>query len=331
MFDNFISLGFSCPTASSMSKFGLRGWSGPFDWLVTRSLKWVLYFMENDFNGFLEKDSLDYLSYTTKGFMDKRSGFEFPHEQEFPFEEKYDVLKQKYQKKINRYLIEVTKKTCFLRSVSALDELEYITQNSEYINRVIKTKNAHNEIIFLIRNDIAIPNAFPFRHYIMPGEYSGVSRQALRGWFDNADEFLLFCTDNYNRLSMIHNIMFDSAHEESIYTILQTRYELLLNLINFDFSNTIIPEKIIIYGAGNIGKTFYNLVKQKCKIECFIDKKSFGAQIDNIPVKKINDINYTEQTTFIVTATYDFENISKEIKKYYNTAKIIPLDKLLNS
>lgn len=37
-FSNFVSLGYICPVAASMSKYGLRSWSGPFDWLITKDL-----------------------------------------------------------------------------------------------------------------------------------------------------------------------------------------------------------------------------------------------------------------------------------------------------
>lgn len=51
-FEQFISLGLHCFTAASMSKYGLRSSSGPFDWLITADFGWVLRYMETDFSGF---------------------------------------------------------------------------------------------------------------------------------------------------------------------------------------------------------------------------------------------------------------------------------------
>ena len=65
VFSNFISLGSACQTASSMEKYGLRGWSGPFDWLVTDSLQWVLHYMETDFADFLKKENITSYMLTT--------------------------------------------------------------------------------------------------------------------------------------------------------------------------------------------------------------------------------------------------------------------------
>lgn len=39
MFDSFISLGFFCGTAASMSGHGLRSFSGPFDWIFYLTAK----------------------------------------------------------------------------------------------------------------------------------------------------------------------------------------------------------------------------------------------------------------------------------------------------
>lgn len=97
-FESFVSLGTECPVAASMSKYGLRSWSGVFDWLVTESLPWVLYYIENDFEGFLEKEDLEMIQDDPKRFKNKSNGFKFLHEEE-PFQEEYEKIKKKYEKK----------------------------------------------------------------------------------------------------------------------------------------------------------------------------------------------------------------------------------------
>lgn len=77
MFDYFVSLGYSCPTASSMSKYGLRSFSGLFDWLISADFSWVLHFIETDFTDFLQKDRLELFDNHLKKFRDTASGFVF--------------------------------------------------------------------------------------------------------------------------------------------------------------------------------------------------------------------------------------------------------------
>lgn len=82
MFENFISLGNACPVAASMEKWGMRSWAGPFDWLITYSLKEVLYCLETDFTEFLIRGNLTVMENDQRGFMDKKNGFRYLHDGE---------------------------------------------------------------------------------------------------------------------------------------------------------------------------------------------------------------------------------------------------------
>lgn len=329
VFSNFISLGSACQTASSMEKYGLRSWSGPFDWLVTDSLQWVLHYMETDFADFLKKENLERCQENPKTFVERKSGFIFRHDHEYPFEDKYDKLKEKYQKKIDRFQEETVKKTCFLRTVISSDEVKYIAQNYEYINDIIKRKNSRSEIIFLLRQEVEISEPIPFRYYVMPGKWNGGPNAVIRSWFDGADEFLEYCIRRYNVMTLMKNIVFDRNKQEKIFNIAQERYQTLLKLTDCEINNMDIPEKVIIYGAGNIGRRFYKIIKGKCEVKCFIDKDCAGEVIDRIPVQRLEEVGRGEQVSYIVTPTYDFQNIFEDIKAHDDNAKIISLDSIL--
>ena len=77
MFEYFISLGSNCPTAASMAKQGLRAFSGPFDWLITKNLEYVLHFIENDFDKFLLYENLAKYAHPNipTAFFDKSCNF----------------------------------------------------------------------------------------------------------------------------------------------------------------------------------------------------------------------------------------------------------------
>lgn len=331
MFSNFISLGCACPTASSMSKYALRSWSGPFDWLVTEQFDKVLYYMENGFEGFLEKENLERFKGSPLKFQDKKSGFVFLHDQEYPFEDRFGELKQKYQKRIDRFMEEIRKPTCFLRSVIASDELSYIAKNTEYINQIIKRKNSSNELVLLIHREADIQEGLPFRHYIMPGEF-GHGHERLRSWFDGADEFLEFCASNYSPVSIMKNIAFDQKKEMQFWKkrVDKTakKYDTLVKLSDSVFSSISVPRHIIIYGAGHIGRNFYKKVKGNCEVVCFVDKKEKGKEIDGIPVVGIEEIRNHENLTFVVTTTQNYEKIKAEIVQYCNASHVISLDDL---
>lgn len=322
MFDNFVSLGPACPTAESMSKFGLRSWSGPFDWIVSINFKQVMYFMENNFEGFLLKENLEPMA---GGFRDTRTGFSFPHDEYFS-DEDFDEIKHKYERRINRFLEETKKKTCFLRVCNDADEIIYISEKFAYIDWVVKKNNHENKIIFLLKKDIEFEVSIPFDYYVLRDRYSS---EALRNCFDNSTEFLDYCGRNYNTALLLKNIVFDQKKQETISEIKTKRYQTLLKLFNFDYNKVKIPENIIIYGAGNIGITFYKLIRNRTGIIYFVDKKKVGSEIEGIPVKRLGQFAYKKEMTFIITATYDYENIYSEIKKYYCDAKIVSLDMFL--
>lgn len=82
MFDNFVSLGNECPVAVSMSKYGLRNWSGVFDWLVTGNFNIVLHLIEHNFKDFMLKESLENLPNNKNAFQDKKFGIIFIHDLE---------------------------------------------------------------------------------------------------------------------------------------------------------------------------------------------------------------------------------------------------------
>ncbi len=329
VFLNFVSLGSACQTASSMEKYGLRSWSGPFDWLVTDSLQWVLHYMETDFENFLKKENLERCQENPRAFAEKKSGFLFRHDHEYPFEEKYDELKEKYRKKIDRFQEETVKKTCFLRTVISSDEVKYIASNYKYINDVIKRKNSSNEIIFLLRQDVEICEPISFRYYVMPGKWNGGPKAIIRSWFDGADEFLEYCVRRYDVMALMKNIAFDRNKREKAFHDTQVRYRTLLRLSDCDSESIDVPENIIIYGAGNIGRKFYEKIKEKCSVECFIDNDCEDKEIDGIPVKRLEETGRRSMISYIVTPTYDFQNIYQDIKAYDDSAEIISLDSVL--
>ncbi len=167
IFEDFCSLGTLCPTASSMSKYGLRSYSGVFDWLITYDFKYVLHYMENDFGDFMRRENLVRYENSPKMFCDASSKFIFMHDKEFPFETEYDKLHEKYQKKIIRFLNRTQKATCFIRIVVSKNEIEYIDRHSEYIASVIKKNCSENEIVFLVKNEIGrLP--LHFQSFILP-------------------------------------------------------------------------------------------------------------------------------------------------------------------
>jgi hypothetical protein len=330
MFSSFVSLGAACPTASSMSKYGLRSYSAPFDWLITSNFQWVLHYMMNDFSDFLQKNNLEIHDNNPRQFREKNSGFIFIHDKDYSFVDNYDELKKKYQNRIQIFLTRTKNPTCFLRSLNNEDELNYILENSQYINDVVKKGNLQNEIVFLVKKELEV-QSLPFRYFKMHEAWDGQSRELLRGYFDKADDLLEFCAQNFDALTIMRNLAFDEQKERGVRTALRSRYNTLLKLLEADFNTISLAENIIIYGAGNIGKYFYKKIHKNCTVKYFIDKSKNEETIDDIPIVSLSEIKCFKNVSIIVTATHDFEKISANIRNYNDSIEIISLDNILQA
>lgn len=342
MFANFVSLGPYCFIAASMAKYGLRSWSGPFDWLITTDLKWVLYFIENDFESFLRKEDLERWNGDPRAFKNIRSGFGFVHERDYLFEEQYDEIHIKYMRRIERFITETQKTTCFLRFIYSREEAEYIERNSDYVRKTIKKRNSDNEIVFLTKEELYVEENFPFKIFFVPDFREGMAREIQRGAFDSVDNFLRYCASNYDARSMMRNLLFDRKQEDKIYMaqkydcevmrskykICSSRYNLLLKLLNYDFNDYTFQSRIVIYGAGNIGRIFYHKVKEKTEVVCFVDKEKAGQEVDGIKVVTLDEIECSD-VTIIVTPTYDFDNICRSIVGKNSAAIIVSLEDII--
>lgn len=332
MFEYFISLGPACPIAASMSKYGLRSFSGPFDWLYTPELSWVLHYIETDFKDFLLQKNLEGLDDNSNHFQDKQSGIRFIHDKE-DFKSEYEKLRHKYNRRIENFLKSSKYKTCYLRSIQGVKEIEYIKNNVEYIKSVIQKYNCDSEIVFLCNSNLPVSRELKFRFYRLPGAWSAASYKALRAYFDHADEFFDFCGENYSGAKLLKNLAVDfERKEKSESGLVERRYKTLTALLTHNFNNDIMPQSVIIYGAGVIGRELYRKIRDYTKIRFFVDREKEGEEFEGIKIISVNELlyKYEQGEKVIVSVTYDFEKIREVLLGKFKNEDIICLDDILN-
>lgn len=329
VFDYFISLGSACPVAFSMSKYGLRSYSSPFDWLITPDFSWVLYHIETGFKNFLLQENLEMYDENPNHFRDKQSDIRFIHDNE-SFINEYGALKRKYSRRIDKFQEISKKKVCYLRRMVSEKEIKYVETHVDYIQNIIHKHNPDSEIVFLCDGTLTIPENFVFNYFRMKEKYSGTSRKSLRAYFDHANDFLTFCGENYSGINLIKNLMFDIEKESVEQQLTERRYKTLTTLITYDFRKDVFPDAVIIYGAGVIGTELYKRIKNYTKVRCFVDKNKSGGEFDNVKIISVDDLRYENRTKIIVSAAYDFENIKSKLCDKYSNEDIISLDDILN-
>lgn len=157
-FNNFISLGYFCEVAEDLEKMGLRNTSSPFDWCITDFSK-NIELIENRFDDFMAYDNLAQSVEDRDHYEDTKYNDFFFHDftKYKSLSDQYDMVKAKYDRRIKRFLKNIESATLFIRYISneqkdsngRSTELEWIENNGDYIDKVLKSYNPNNQIIFI--------------------------------------------------------------------------------------------------------------------------------------------------------------------------------------
>lgn len=333
MFQHFISLGWYCGVAASLSKYGLRGFSGPFDWYFS-DFEGVVHFLETDFEDFLCKENLFTSEDNKKEFCDRKYGCRYIHDVDKDFEQEYHKIYVKYSRRIERFRIVTKEKCCFIRAVQDEQELEFILRNAERISAIIKKNNKNNEIVYLIPELIQVPSQINEKYFTLKiDKYKRGYGYVLRHLFESNSELINFLTHNYDENVRKDNLIFDLKKELGRLEILEQRHQLLLKILKTDYEAMQLPDKIIIYGAGDNGKTFYEMIKNKCNVVCFIDSAPKSNDYKGVPIVNIQEYNFEEEILIVVTPIYAQDEIRECIKRICGNDKVrmVSLEEMLRS
>lgn len=209
-YDNCISLGWFCGTASSMEKHGLRSHSGPFDWYFSE-FDSVLKVIETDFSDFMKKENLWFNDSNCKVFYDTKYGFHCSHDVVHSFDEEYPLIYQKYMRRVEQFKEDIKSPTCFIRTVKDESEISFIEKNRDYIYKVLRKENTNNNIIFLLKKNLRnMPDDFLwFRLNIE--DYIGKTYE-MRSMFSKSSDFEKYCQNILSPEDIKRNIKFDKKH-----------------------------------------------------------------------------------------------------------------------
>ncbi len=70
-------------------------------------------------------------------FFDKKYNIRFPHDIHTSFAEDLPSIKAKYKRRIERFIDEEHKGTCFIRAINDPAEIDFIAENREKINSTL--------------------------------------------------------------------------------------------------------------------------------------------------------------------------------------------------
>ena len=332
-YKNCISLGCFCGTASSMSRYGLRSHSGPFDWYWS-DLESVLKLIETDFSDFMEKDNLFADTGNPLIFHDRKYGFVCNHDIEHDFETEYEKIYQKYMRRAEWFMQVVREPTCFIRTVRSEQEISYIEENRQYIYDIVKKDNADNEIIFLIFNIMReLPDDFLWFRLGIGQAVCGV--YGMRTMFDTSEKFSKYCQQDI----LPHNILEVNKRFDREYLHMSKKISMLIYQLDcYDVVSVLknyypdIDEGIYLFGAGVYGERFSTyLAAQKVRVKGIIDNNQDkqGHLCGGIPIIPFSQIMCEYQNICITVSDKFTDEIEKQILNQYPDARILSLRKIV--
>ena len=191
MFENCFSLGWSCDTASSLSRLGLRSEAGPFDWLVS-DLPAVLSQIENGFADFMNRNDLEQIASCPGHFRDKKYGFQSAHDIKRSYEDEIDAVIEGYRRRAAGFMQKCTRPTIFFRCIIDNGEVRFINENYSYAEQVVKRLNEKNQIVYVLyaKMDPLTDKVLSFR---LPVEQTFGKILELRYLFVQSEELSGFC------------------------------------------------------------------------------------------------------------------------------------------
>jgi hypothetical protein len=333
-YDNCVSLGWFCGTASSLSKLGLRSQSDPFDWYFSHYWA-VLNQIENDFIDFMVKDNLEIQEDNDKVFKDIKYGFVCNHDIQNNFENEYELIRNKYIRRVERFRETIKHPTVFFRCIRDNEEVEYINHNWEYAEKLLKRFNKKNHIIYVYHSGLSNLTDRVQSYRLEINQYIGKTYD-MRHMFDTSQELLDICANLISFKKMQKNKEFDNktnAQKAVGAYINKCIEENIDGIDNIILSSLGVSKNdgIYIWGAGKYGRSLVKYLSERnIKIKGIIDNNiltEVDEKFDVIPFEKVND----GAKIFIAVANKDAnEDIVEQVMSRHNKTNIVRFQDLYN-
>lgn len=329
-FDNCFSLGWFCGTASSLSKLGLRNFSGPFDWYFS-DFDSVINQIDKEFIDFMKKENLEIIDNNSKAFRDIKYNFYCNHDIKKNFETEYIDIYNKYIRRAKRFTENIKNPTCFFRAVRSDKEIDYIVNNSDYIEKILKKYNPSNSIVYILLNNM---NSLPtnFKWFRLSLDQYICKTYEMRNMFNQSEELSQFCKTLLRSDQIELNKRYDIKQNGQKSAAAEVNYYVCNNIDGIDKKivnvfNLQNDEPFYIFGGGKYGiPLYYYLVKRNIKIKAIIDNRVQSEFPNDILVVSPNDVESCSKIFIAIADEMSNYEVKEQIKK---NCKILTYRELL--
>jgi hypothetical protein len=283
----------------------------------------------------LIKDNLRIDDNNPTRFTDTKYGFQYPHEVLENLEDEYETIRQKYFRRIAVFREAVTHPTVFFRCVRNQKEIDYINQNWEYAEALLKSFCAENRVIYVLFS--GLQNLTDKVEAYQLDMKQCVGKYQLRHLFDTSEELLDLCTRLIGADQMQKNKEFDrSANGQTAVAgyIRKCAEEDVdgVDRIVLDTMDASVDEGIYIWGAGHYGTLLARYLRKR--------NVAINGIIDNNYLKKTNEefevipFDAVEDGAKIFIAISKKESniaIERQIRSRHRRTTIVKFSDLVNA
>lgn len=243
-------------------------------------------------------------------FKDVKYGFYCKHDIKEDFASEIHDIAAKYHRRAERFMEASKKPTCYFRAVRSADEIRYIENNYDSIDRIIKKNNQNSCIVFLLLEGMSFSDTFDqAKWFCLNIDHYIAKTYQMRYMFSNSPALMDFCKDLMDDKSIEKNKIFDNF---SLSTSADMKAGILIHYVEEDREDilNILCQlrkhvNLYIWGAGNYGTIICNYLQaHHIDITGVIDNKRAGEQIKNINILPFEALT-ANSDVFIAIASSD--------------------------
>lgn len=180
-YKHIISLGYFCSTALEIERFGYRDGSYPFDWVLSHDFTKVLELIKTGFADLFDTAFFCQRKAMPSAYENVKYDIVFIHDflAHKSFDGQIPHVKEKYQRRIERFYKSISEPTIFIRYIRSAEEYSFIWDNYDMILSLLKQFNSSNDILYIANESIRntrkgeIPQVF----FVAEDEHDSVARK----------------------------------------------------------------------------------------------------------------------------------------------------------
>ncbi len=204
------------------------------------------------------------------------------------------MIYQRYMRRVEVFRKMIEQPTVFFRCVRDQEEIEFINENWENINSLLKSFNDENYVIYVHRKGLG-GLTDKILSFALDADYY-VSKYEMRHMFGSSDDLMKVCTSLLDKDTIHNNLIFDAkknVYRENVKNIercIEEDIDGLEQVILNAFGET-YNGGIYLWGAGKKGIPLATYLKSRgVVIKGIIDNNLYGSNVNGLNICSLDEV-----------------------------------------